>query len=252
MSGWCAAVAAAAGLVALRRARTRHRGDSDASIAELRSTVVEGLALAIVWAVPPLAFYDSATPDPGLWLVTSVLMTAAAITAAPLALATCTFIVALGGAVAVRLAIAGDYPATAAVIAITALLCAGCITRARALVTIRQSQLALEERDETVSLLLREFEDDGADWLWETDAARRVVRANSRFAHACGLDLLAINGMPFLQVLAGPSWESRRFRPRPARARRQAQGARELPRPAPAGDGQWRGALVGDCGQPAL
>jgi GGDEF domain-containing protein len=30
--------------------------------------------------------------------------------------------------------------------------------------------------------LLREFEDSGADWLWEIDAQRRVARANPRFA----------------------------------------------------------------------
>ena len=213
LAGWCAVAAAAAGLVALRRARAPRRHGGEAAPSQLRTTAFEGLALAAAWAVPPLAFFDGHTPSPGLWLVLSVLMTAAAIAAAPLALAACTFIVTLGGAIAARLAMAGDYPATAAVAAITMLLCASCITRARALVTIRRTRLALEERDETVSLLLREFEDGGADWLWETDSARRVVRANARFAVACGLDPVAINGLPFLQVLAGPSWESGKFAP---------------------------------------
>ena len=35
-----------------------------------------------------------------------------------------------------------------------------------------------EERGETVSLLLREFEDTGADWLWQIDANRRITRAS--------------------------------------------------------------------------
>ena len=211
LAGWGALVAATSGLMAVRRTRSRHRGDTDATPAEMRVTALEGLALAAAWAVPPLAFYTGTEPNPALWLLLSVLMTAVA--AAPLALAACTFIVTLGGAVALSMAITHDHPATIAVIAVTGLLCAGCVTRARALVTMRATQLALEERDETVSLLLREFEDGGADWLWETDAARRVVRANARFAHACGLDRLAINGMPFLQVLAGPGWESGQFAP---------------------------------------
>ena len=86
-----------------------------------------------------------------------------------------------------------------------------CVGRARSLVLIRASLMALEERDETVSLLLREFEEQDADWLWETDAARRVVKASPRFARACGLDSVSINGMTFLQVLAGPSWENGNF-----------------------------------------
>ena len=211
VAGWCAVIAASAGLVGIRRARTRHRGGTDASLSELRATAAEGFGLALAWGIAPIAFYDQSAPPMGLWLVMSVLMTAAAIAAAPLALAACVFIATLGGAVVVRLAVAGDYPAIVAVVAIIALLCTGCITRTRGQVTLRAARLALDERDETVSLLLREFEDGGADWLWETDAARRIVRANKRFAHACGLDPVTIDGMPLLQVLAGPSWESGNF-----------------------------------------
>ncbi|HTG38309.1 putative bifunctional diguanylate cyclase/phosphodiesterase, partial [Sphingomonas sp.] len=76
---------------------------------------------------------------------------------------------------------------------------------------IRAQEIAIGERDETVSLLLREVEDDTADWLWEIDAQRRVVRANPRFAYAVGLDPVSINGLPFLQVLAGPQWETGKF-----------------------------------------
>src|SRR5690606_4410492 len=42
-------------------------------------------------------------------------------------------------------------------------------------------------------------------------AARRVVRASPRFCHAVGLDPLEINGMSFLQILAGPTWEAGDF-----------------------------------------
>jgi len=78
-------------------------------------------------------------------------------------------------------------------------------------VIIRAGEIALGERDETVSLLLNDDEDKSADWLWEIDSARRVVRASPRFAYAVGLDPLTINKMPFLQILAGPTWESGNF-----------------------------------------
>ena len=144
-------------------------------------------------------------------MILSVLMTAAAVAMAPLALATIVFLGGIGAVVAIELTLGGAYAAAATTLLFTALLIMACVNRARSLVLVRASQIALAERDETVSLLLREFEDTGADWLWETDTARRVVKASPRFAFACGLDPLAIEGMPFLQVLAGPAWETGNF-----------------------------------------
>ena len=57
-------------------------------------------------------------------------------------------------------------------------LTAAGLMRARALVVIRAVQIALAERNDTVSLLLREFEETAADWLWETDAGKQIVKAS--------------------------------------------------------------------------
>ena len=219
IASWGAAVVAVSVGVAMRRLRTRHGTDTYATLRDLRDTGLEGVALALVWAVPPTFFAATGTGAAyGLWMILSVLMTAAAVAMAPLALATVVFVSTVGLAVAARLAWDGALPASGATLLFAALLILSCLTRARSLVTFRSAQLALAERDETVSLLLREFEEQGADWLWETDAARRVVKASPRFAYACGLDPLTINGMPFLQALAGPSWETGNF----------AAGLREL------------------------
>jgi PAS domain S-box-containing protein/diguanylate cyclase (GGDEF)-like protein len=75
----------------------------------------------------------------------------------------------------------------------------------------RQKSTQSASEAEIRRLLLREFEESGADWLWETDAARRVVSPSARFADACGLEQATLNGMPFLQVLAGPTWETGAF-----------------------------------------
>ena len=212
VAGWGAITAMAALFMTTRRLRTHHADGSYASLSELRGTALEGALLAVTWSIPPLLFADSGSATSYLlWMILSVLMTAVAVSMAPLALSTLVFLIGVAGAVAAKLALAGAYPAAGASLLFAAMLALGCVTRARSLVLIRTSQIALAERDETVSLLLREFEDQGADWLWETDAARRVVKASPRFAFACGLDPVAINGMPFLQVLAGPSWESGNF-----------------------------------------
>ncbi|WP_332838013.1 putative bifunctional diguanylate cyclase/phosphodiesterase [Sphingomonas sp. MA1305] len=213
LGAWAGLVAVVSIAVAMRRLATHHRSDGYATTTELRNTGVEGAALALAWSIAPIVFISgpaSATAY-ALWMILSVLMTAGSFAMAPLALATIAFLGGLGTAVSVKLLISGGYAEAAATCLFTALLIVACVHRARAMVAIRSVQMALGERDETVSLLLREFEETNADWLWETDSARRIVKASPRFAFACGLDPVTINGMPFLQVLAGPSWETGTF-----------------------------------------
>jgi len=202
--------------VAIRRLATPHRTEGCfASIRDLRATFGEGIALAIMWAVPTMLF--NRVQDSGhayaFWMILSVLMTAVAFAMAPLALSAIALVGGMGLVVGVMLILGGAYAAAGATFLFTMMLILACLSRARSLVVIRATQMALAERNDTVSLLLREFEDNGADWLWETDASRRVVRASHRFSYACGIDPVTIEGMPFLQALAGSSWETGDFSP---------------------------------------
>ena len=211
--GWGALVAAIAAWVTFRRLAPAFRGAATAPVAAVRDTLIEGLALGAVWTIPPLtlAFYVGLADALALLLTLVVLMTASAIAMAALPLATLAFLGMIGLAVATMLLLlSGPLLGTAALL-FTALLMISCFSRAKALVVVRASELALAERDETVSLLLRDSEDKAADWLWEIDANRRIVRASPRFAYAVGLDPLTINQQPLLQILAGPNWQSGEF-----------------------------------------
>lgn len=55
----------------------------------------------------------------------------------------------------------------------------------------------LEERTETVSLLLREFEDSDADWLWHTNSQLCFHTVSARFARAIGRDQTAMESLSF-------------------------------------------------------
>ena len=213
LGGWVVSTGLIATVVTVQRLASYHRADGYARPEDLRATVWGGLMLGLAWAVVPLGFSGgvAAGVTAGLGLVLLVLMSAAAVAMAPLALATLAFLMTLGAATTAALVLHQIHAAAAGVALFTAIMAMVCVGRARSLVLIRAAQIALEERDETVSLLLREFEEKDADWLWETDGARRVVKASPRFALACGLDPVSINGMPFLQVLAGPSWETGSF-----------------------------------------
>ena len=210
---WGTLVTAAAVWVGFRRLATHHRGDGYATLRDLRHTMWDGFVLAIMWSAVPVFFctHAPAGTTAGLGLTLAVLMATAALAMAPLALATLVFLGYLGVAMVVQLAFAGSLAAAVGLMLFTGLLMAACIHRARALVMIRAGEIVLDDRDETVSLLLGELGGAGADWLWETDATRRVVKASPRFAFACGLDPVSINGMPLLQVLAGPCWETGEF-----------------------------------------
>ena len=216
---WGALVAAVSVTVAFRRLSSRYRDCQSAPVSAVRDTMLEGIALAAIWSVPPLALgqrVDMATAL-GLWVLISLLMTASAVAMAALPLATISFLAILGTAVSVALFLVSGLLFAIAAALFTALLVIGCFSRAKALVVIRANELALAERDETVGLLLNDTresgEDHGADWLWEVDANRRVVRASTRFAVAMGLDPAAINAMPLLQLLSGQAWETGDFAP---------------------------------------
>jgi len=220
LASWGALVAAVGAMVAFRRLSARNRTAVTATLGDVRDTVLDGIALGAVWSIPPLAFGHLVDADAalGLWIVLSLLMTASAVAMAALPLATITFVTILGGVITATLVLVASPILAAAVVLFTFLLIMATFARGKALVVIRANEIAIAERDETVSLLLRESEENGADWLWETDGQRRVIRANPRFARSLGADPKTINGTPFLEILAGPTWEKGNF----------ATGLREL------------------------
>ena len=213
LASWGALVAAVGAMVAFRRLAARNRTAVSATLRDVRETVLDGIALGAVWSIPPLAFGHlvDANAALGLWIVLSLLMTASAVAMAALPLATISFVAILGAVITATLIVVASPILAAAVVLFTILLAMATFARGKALVVIRANEIAIAERDETVSLLLRESEENGADWLWETDAQRRVMRANPRFARSLGADPKTINGTPFLEVLAGPTWEAGNF-----------------------------------------
>ncbi|VVT22126.1 Diguanylate cyclase [Sphingomonas aurantiaca] len=213
IAAWVPLVVAAAVWVGFRRLATHPRGDGYASLRDLRRTMWDGFVLALVWSAVPVFFCTHAPTGTtaGLGLTLAVLMATAALAMAPLALATLVFLGYLGAAMVVQMALAGSSAAALGLFLFTGLLMAACLHRARALVVIRAGELVLDDRNETVSLLLGDFDATGAHWLWETDSNRRIVKAGARFASACGVDPASLNGLPLLQVLAGPSWDTGEF-----------------------------------------
>ncbi|MBL0116477.1 MAG: hypothetical protein IPP45_14385 [Sphingomonadales bacterium] len=57
-------------------------------------------------------------------------------------------------------------------VAYSVALTAACLVNGRTIILHKLNQLVLREKTEVVSLLLREYEDSGGDWMWRTNASR--------------------------------------------------------------------------------
>ncbi|UIP08225.1 EAL domain-containing protein [Erythrobacter sp. SDW2] len=169
--------------------------------------------VAAVWAVPLLLATMAGTPADivRVWAIVMIVPLVAAITigTAPLGAFACLIVICLTGLV--TLTIAGQYAVAASAIWIGGLIGFGLITRAQSFLRGAVAEAGMAERNEVVSLLLREFEENEADWLWQVDTTRKVRSASPRFAFALGLEPEEAEGKPFLQLIAGKAWDTGQF-----------------------------------------
>lgn len=172
-------------------------------------------AVALVCCLP-LAL-SCWTGDPRAFLLSYLVVAATAtsltlVAAAPPA-ATIVF-ASTKAAVAVVCAVwLGEYLAAVAALAIAAAIGIGSVEISRSYLKARLSEAAIAEKSEVVSLLLREFEENQADWLWQVDTNRRVRKASPRFAFALGRAPEDVEGKSFLELVAGEAWDSGQFPP---------------------------------------
>jgi len=180
---------------------------------EVNAQTGSAIILALVWVVPLAVFslYGGLEKRFELWTVIAMVMAISAIVLPSVPLGTIMFTGIVGGGAAVSFAFSGNWIMVLASLAFVATVCMGAIADARRHLAMKIAEAAMTEKDEVVSLLLREFEENEADWLWEIDTSRRVKGVSPRFAYALGLDSREIEGKPFIQLIAGPAWDTGQF-----------------------------------------
>lgn len=212
---WCIA-ALGQGVLRIHFSRARVRSDhAGLNTANVRQDGAAMLLQALIWSIPPIFFVHPAEPQAliALWTLMSCMMVGTALTYAGLPLSTLVYLLTVGSANAYMMLHTQSTQLAAMVVCYALLLLLASIKQARAYSTQMTATTELAEKSEVVSLLLGEFEDSGADWLWQTDAARRLTQVSSRFARALGTEAAELEGKPLLQALAGSSWESGDFSP---------------------------------------
>ncbi|MGE3693117.1 MAG: putative bifunctional diguanylate cyclase/phosphodiesterase [Novosphingobium sp.] len=204
------------GSVALAARRDRSLADADRrnmTRDEVNGQTVGSILLALVWVVPVAlsSRYGTEEIRLELWAVIAMLVTTVAIALPAAPMGTLLFTWLVGGASMLNFALTGSWEMATVALAFCFIATAGTIQAARNHLNAKIAEAGMADKDEVVSLLLREFEEGEADWLWQIDTSRRVRAVSPRFAFALGLEPSEINGKPLIQLIAGPAWDTGQF-----------------------------------------
>nr|WP_281501207.1 EAL domain-containing protein [Erythrobacter sp. F6033] len=172
--------------------------------AEHTRQTITSVVSGMLWSVPVLFFaqHGSIADLAALLVITGMLVTGAIVfyPAAPASVALSTVI--LGSATVTHLVTAELWVLAAASTLFTLTALAGTISVGRTFLLARLTESDLAEKEEVVSLLLREFEENEADWLWEVDTQRRVRSVSPRFAFALGRPQAEAEGQSLMQLIS--------------------------------------------------
>jgi diguanylate cyclase (GGDEF)-like protein len=180
---------------------------------ELHRETIYSALVGAVWAAAPLLFVRYCSPSELLvvWAACTALMAGAAFGMSATPLATACYLLIFGSSLTVSVYNVGMgwVGAAAALYSASLIICS--YFAARTFIIHESSELQLAEKNEVVSLLLREFDDSGGDWMWQTDASKCLTHVSPRFAFALGMDSEMLDTKPLLQILAGDAWEAGNF-----------------------------------------
>lgn len=171
------------------------------------------ICTAVLWGSSffTLGLYGGLVETIGLWSIILALMVYVSMMLTMAPRAATAFILISSLCSSVSFIVHGGYYLAGASLLIGFLLINACLRFARAQILFEAANSVLQEKSDTVSLLLREFEDSGADWLWQTDTARCATHVSPRFAYALGEEAKTIEGQPLLKLIAGDAWEHGKY-----------------------------------------
>ncbi|MGI8944294.1 MAG: putative bifunctional diguanylate cyclase/phosphodiesterase [Qipengyuania sp.] len=215
LGGWTLAVAAATADGAYLDLMLATTDQNSFTRRQINRHTLNALAKGFVWAMPLLIFAPTASPGSAgiMWAFLAMVMVATGISrfSAPLATLANYCVIGLGSTAG--LALSGEYILAIMALVTTFFAAMGAVESARAAFHAQIAERGISEKSEVVSLLLREYEDGGADWLFQLDTSRRLRSVSPRLAFSLGRDLSEIEGKSFLQLISGDGWETGKFPP---------------------------------------
>jgi diguanylate cyclase (GGDEF)-like protein len=199
-------VVAIVSIASARRANLRRTGG--ARQRDVMRAVSNCTIIGLFWSIPPLFFaqYGNMEQIITISAFTLALMGAAALMLNVVPLAG----IMLNGLIGISLSIM-LYRFGLTLLSGLTFSYAICLTftmlvNGRAAITRLRNDIALAEQREVVNLMLRQEDTGESDWLWQIDARKCIVEPSPRFAAATSIDVAELEGMPLLDILAGPNW----------------------------------------------
>ncbi|HUD28033.1 MAG TPA: EAL domain-containing protein [Novosphingobium sp.] len=180
---------------------------------EVKAQLVGSIGGGLVWALPlgGLGMFIDPQTQVKLWTVLAMLMAASVMLVPAVPITSLAFSTIVGGSAIAFFLCSASYDMAAIALLFMGIVAIGAIEGARRYVTAKIAEAGMVEKDEVVSLLLREFEEGQADWLWQIDTGRRVRSVSPRFAYALDREAAEAEGLPLLQLIAGSAWETGQF-----------------------------------------
>ena len=211
--GWFAGIVLLSGILAFPQLREGRPNLVSASRSDLNSAAIGIIAAGAGWGALPVLLGLFGKPEQALvaWTCGTAIMAGATFAFSSLPLFTAGLLAMIGISLAIMMYLFSmPYLAIIAIIYAGGLI-AACLNNGRTYLLHKLNEFILQEKSEVVSLLLREYEDSGGDWMWQTDASRCLTHVSPRFAVALGVEPQALETKPFLQILAGEAWDAGNF-----------------------------------------
>ncbi len=203
MAAWMVSLAILMHYIARHKSKLSRRQVHSVPRQTINRAAYHSIFFGLVWSFPARYFFEFANHGQQLALcvITATMMAGAAFVFSPIPAAAAAYVVIMGVA-ATRMLLTTDSLVIAAIGPIyTAAMLFMVLQNGRAFMQRKCLDIALEERQETVSLLLREFENSDADWLWQTNGSLGFQNVSARFARAIGREPDELEGMPFADFL---------------------------------------------------
>lgn len=204
---WASAIVLAATIALRSWARSRRNPPKEASPRATRRMAIQAFALAVTWGLLPLALFREA--DATHQLVISCLMAgmiaggAFSLSIVPRAGLAYTWTLSLMVGVALLSTGQPIFFGTAIFVLIyTIFISRHMVAHGGLFLNNLKAQLELGQQTEIISLLLKEFQENASDWLWQTDADARLIHVPQRFVDVSRMPLESLLGARFVEVFA--------------------------------------------------
>ncbi len=182
-------------------------------VEEMRRHAGSSIFKGTVWGAGLIVLGVTRSTDALLlgWAVVSMLIVGSSVSRFGAPLSSIAFSLVVGAAGVIAALASFQFLLIPVIIATVMLASLGVVEGARVALSARLTEAAMQEKSEVVSMLLREFEEGQADWLWQIDTHRRLRGVSPRLAYALGREYAEVEGQSFLQLIAGEGWKTGQF-----------------------------------------